>query len=422
MHPIALYYKAVGCVCHGKEEKLTDTVIKKKTKQTSGTISFYKTENGTIRARQTVRGHRFSVTAESKAKATALIGKVVTDYFKTGYIPAKGGTVRFDIYAQSWFDGKRSSVKASTFGRHQRTYISTIKDTPLSRLRLDEITAQDIQPIIQKMAEDYSQSSIRKTVSLLNMIFKDALLCGLIVRNPMDAVKMPSRENISKKTKEIQVLSDSEYADLLKAVDELRNLHGKPVTRFAYAPVFVLLANTGLRVGELLALTWSDIDSRKRLINIRRSVSIVQTIDEETGKVTQKEVITTPKTQNGYRKVYLNSKAEQSLRLLLSRKTTPPADDDFVVTKIDGGMCSHSALTRAYERQTRYYGHRSTNIHALRHTFATRSLAAGMDIKILSSMLGHSNVRITYDLYVHPDISEDQKTIELMDRIFSDNS
>ena len=118
----------------------------------------------------------------------------------------------------------------------------------------------------------------------------------------------------------------------------------------------------------------------------------------------------------------MNKKVEQSLRLMRSRQTAPPTDDSFVVTKIDGGMCSHSALTRAYERQTRYYGHRSTNIHALRHTFATRSLAAGMDIKILSSMLGHSNVRITYDLYVHPDISEDQKAMELMDKIFSDDS
>ena len=55
---------------------------------------------------------------------------------------------------------------------------------------------------------------------------------------------------------------------------------------------------------------------------------------------------------------------------------------------------------------------------ALRHTFATRSLAAGMDIKVLSSMLGHSNVQITYDLYVHPNISEDQKTMDLMERIW----
>ncbi len=422
MHPIALYYKAVGCVCHGKEEKLTDTVIKKKTKQTNGTISFYESKNGKYRARQTVGGHRFSVTAESKAKAAALMSQVIADYFKTGYIPSKGGAIRFEIYAQTWLDGKKSSVKASTFGRLQRTYISTIEGTPLSSLKLEEIKTQDIQPIIRKMAEDYSQSSIRKTVSLLNMIFKDALLCGLIVRNPMDAVKMPSRENISKATKTVQVLTDSEYADLLNAVNAVRTLHGKSVTRFVYAPVFVLLANTGLRVGELLALTWGDIDFKKHLINIRRSTSIVQTISKETGKATQEEIITTPKTQNGYRKVYINKKAEQNLWLIRSRQTVPPTDDDFVVTKIDGGMCSHSALTRAYERQTRYYGHRSTNIHALRHTFATRSLAAGMDIKILSSMLGHSNVRITYDLYVHPDISEDQKTKDLMDRIFSDNS
>lgn len=401
---------------------MADTTVKKRTKQTSGTITFYEAKNGKFRARQTVRGHRFSVTADSKAKAAALMSQVVADYFKTGYIPAKGSAIRLEKYAQSWFDGKRSSVKASSFGRLQRTYTSTIEGTPLSSLRLDEITTQDIQPIIQKMAAEYSQSNIRKTVSLLNMIFKDALLSGLIVRNPMDAVKMPSRENISKATKAVQVLSDSEYADLLNAVDAVRNLHGKHVIRFAYAPVFVLLANTGLRVGELLALTWGDVDFGKRLINIRRSASIVQTISEDTGKVIQEEVITTPKTQNGYRKVYMNKKAEQSLRLMRSRQTALPTDDSFVVTKIDGGMCSHSALTRAYERQTRYYGHRSTNIHALRHTFATRSLAAGMDIKILSSMLGHSNVRITYDLYVHPDISEDQKTMELMDKIFSDDS
>ena len=120
-------------------------------------------------------------------------------------------------------------------------------------------------------------------------------------------------------------------------------------------------------------------------------------------------------------KLYLNRTAEQNLRMLLSRRSGSPSDEDFIVTKTDGSMCSHSALTRAYERQTRYYGHRSTNIHALRHTFATRSLAAGMDIKVLSNMLGHSNVRITYDLYVHPDISEDQKTMALMEKIFSEN-
>ena len=401
-----------------RRKKLTDTAIKKKTKQTSGTITFYETNNGKFRARQTVRGHRFSVTAESKAKAAALMSQVVADYFKTGYIPGKNGSIRFEKYAHSWFDGKGATVKASSFGRLQRTYSSTIEETPLSSLKLDEITAQDIQPIIRNMAAQYSQSNIRKTVSLLNMIFKDALLGGLIARNPMDAIKIPSRENISKATKTVQVLTDSEYADLLKAVDEVRNLHGKPVTRFAYAPVFVLLANTGLRVGELLALTWEDIDFGKRLINIRRSSSIVQTINKETGKVTQEEVITTPKTQNGYRKVYLNRQAEQSLRLLLSRRATPPTGNEFIVTKINGAMCSHSALTRAYERQARFYSHRSTNIHALRHTFATRSLAAGMDIKVLSSMLGHSNVRITYDLYVHPDISEDQKTMDLMERIW----
>ena len=222
-------------------------------------------------------------------------------------------------------------------------------------------------------------------------------------------------------TKEILVLSDSEYGDLLTAVTAVRNLHGESVTRFVYAPVFVFLANTGLRVGELLALTWGDVDFGKRLINIRRSSSIVQIVNEETGKVTQEEVITTPKTLNGYRKVYLNRTAEQNLRMLLSRRSGSPLDEDFIVTKTDGSMCSHSALTRAYERQTRYYGHRSTNIHALRHTFATRSLAAGMDIKVLSNMLGHSNVRITYDLYVHPDISEDQKTMALMEKIFSEN-
>lgn len=400
---------------------MADNVIKKKTKQTSGTITFYETNSGKIRARQTVRGHRFSVNADSKAKAAALMNQVVADYFKTGYVPAKGSTVRFGKYAQSWFDGKKSSVKASTFGRLQRTYSSTIEGTPIFSLKMDEITAQDIQPIIRKMAAEYSQSNIRKTVSLLNMIFKDALLSGLIVRNPMDAVKIPSRENISKATKEIQVLSDSEYSDLLTAVTAVRNLHGESVTRFVYAPVFVFLANTGLRVGELLALTWGDVDFGKRLINIRRSSSIVQIVNEETGKVTQEEVITTPKTLNGYRKVYLNRTAEQNLRMLLSRRSGSPLDEDFIVTKTDGSMCSHSALTRAYERQTRYYGHRSTNIHALRHTFATRSLAAGMDIKVLSNMLGHSNVRITYDLYVHPDISEDQKTMALMEKIFSEN-
>lgn len=167
--------------------------------------------------------------------------------------------------------------------------------------------------------------------------------------------------------------------------------------------VFISL-NTGLRIGEICALTWKDIDLTERIIHVRATVSRVKASPESEQQT--KLIIDKPKTKTSLRDIPISTKLYPILQAMKEKATSAYVASD---------NCSFVSL-RTYE----YRFHkllercqlRSVNYHVLRHTFATRCIEVGVDVKTLSELLGHADVSITMNTYVHSSMELKRRQME----------
>ncbi len=163
-----------------------------------------------------------------------------------------------------------------------------------------------------------------------------------------------------------------------------------------------LSLNCGLRIGEICALRWSDIDLENQVIHIRSTIARVK--NELTGGTIL--IIDTPKTKASLRDIPIHSKLIPILAEMRARSTSP-----YVISNT-ATFISPRTYEYRYHRLLEQCGLESYNYHALRHTFATKCIIAGVDVKTLSEILGHSNVSITLNTYVHPSMEMKLNQIE----------
>lgn len=169
--------------------------------------------------------------------------------------------------------------------------------------------------------------------------------------------------------------------------------------------VFPILLSilTGMRIGETLALRWGDIDWTHSTINVCRNV--VKAYDPETKS--DRYFVGSPKTRHGYREIPLLPVLRKTLREI-GGKT--PNSELFIVGNSDK-PAGHSSVRETYSRFLKRHRLPKINFHGLRHTYATLLVESGGDIKTISTLLGHSKVSLTLDLYVHPSIESKRKAV-----------
>lgn len=241
--------------------------------------------------------------------------------------------------------------------------------------QIDKITPGAVQQYILRMSKDqYGNPRAHKTVksilSVLSLIMDMAIISGYIEINPCENIKIPA--NLPQKKRQLPT-----EADLAMVRDGLHCHFGD----FAF-----FLLYTGLRRGEALALMASDIDWKKRVIHVRRSLDYHQNT----------ATIKTPKTANGIRDVYLLDVLDPILK---GRKGYIFGDDK-------GGPRSEMSFRIAWERYTKESGVTLTP-HQLRHAYATILYDAGINAKSAQSLLGHADYKTTMDIYTH--ISEERQ-------------
>lgn len=166
--------------------------------------------------------------------------------------------------------------------------------------------------------------------------------------------------------------------------------------------VYIVL-QTGLRLGEICALKWEDIDLKAKIINVKNTVTRIRCDNYE--NATSKLIIDSAKTDASVRKIPISSAL---LPVLI--KMQKSAVSEYVVSD-NADFVSTRTFEYRYKKLLNECGIAKFNFHALRHTFATRCVEAGVDVKTLSEILGHSNVSITLNTYVHP--SMDNKRIQI---------
>lgn len=261
------------------------------------------------------------------------------------------------------------------------------------RLHINPILGDyDIQDITPTILQDYvieklksgnlithkplASNTVCRIVSVLKQAFNLAVNLDLIPKNPTTTIKLPSS-----KEKEVNALTREEQ----KQLEEYCLKSNKN----NYIGIIICLY-TGIRLGELLALTWNDIDFNKKYLYIKKTSYTIK----KNGKNTI--VTDTPKTKKSNRLIPIPAKLIQLLAIYKSKSIC-----EYIIHTYKNKMVETRSYQRTFESILNKCKIKHYNFHCLRHTFATRALELGMDIKTLSEILGHTNVAITLNRYAH---------------------
>lgn len=250
----------------------------------------------------------------------------------------------------------------------------------LGEYELDEIKYETLQNFIIEKIEygnlktngKLSSNTIFLISSILKQSFKQALLLKLITDNPTLYLKYPS-------------LTEKEVNALSRKEQQIIENYCLNSTKNNYLGIIICLY-TGIRIGELLALTWDDIDFSNQFMRINKTTYFMN----------GKTYVDSPKTKSSNRVIPLS---KRMIAILKQMKKTCHSKY-LIATKTDA-MVSIRSYQRTFESILNKCNIKKYNFHTLRHTFATRAIELGMDVKTLSEILGHKNPTITLNRYSH---------------------
>lgn len=266
----------------------------------------------------------------------------------------------------------------------------------VGKIQVSSLKAEDAESMLLRLYEkNLSYSSLKKTFEALNGYVKYLTDRRILPYNPIANVQVPRPETESRD--DIKFYTEPEleliYAE---AVREYSN--GKPVYRQGNA--IILLGNTGVRLSELLGLTWCDVDFVNKKLHIRKNrvMRLTYSIDGEK----RTESVTQPggKTKNSFREIPLNNKAINALNNLKSIN----GGFEYVVSSKNGRPSHPRNIDRMFRNILVACGfseNKINGVHSLRHSFATTLIRRGTEIKVVSKLLGHSSISVTLDVYAH---------------------
>lgn len=376
---------------------------KKIPKAANGSNSIYKSKDGSKYIGQIVIGKTEKGTYRYKrftAPTKSEVSRKIQEY-QQGFVVVKDAT---DIYLGTYLKDyvekvKRIKLKPASYDREYRVY--EVINRYIGKYQLGELTSELVSvELVDKMYQDkYSYSSIHKAIMLLSQCIKYAVNMGKLAKNKCTNITRPSKKLF--KTKEIRWLNDGEIFQFIKQALTLY-ANGKP--RYRYGLAIVTIIYTGMRGGELCALKWKDIDFQKNIIHINGNTSIVYEYKNDEKIRTQIEQDST-KTSTG-RVIPMNKQSKHYFELLKAQYSSISLDDYIVnntneIITVERLSQTYSDIAKACEIEN------PQGIHTLRHTCASLMIRKGVDIKIISEILGHKDVAFTYNVYVH--ILEEQK-------------
>lgn len=295
--------------------------------------------------------------------------------------------------ADLWKEEKRQFVKKSTFAAY-----SLIVETHLQPAfgNLTTVTEKDVQDfVLHKLNGGLSQKTIKDMLIVLRMILKFGAKKNYCVYAPIDVIFPTDRER-----QELEVLSIANQKKIMRFVEDnftFRNLG-----------IFICLS-TGIRIGEICALTWEDIDTENGIIHIRKTIQRIYV--KENGIKKTELLIDTPKTATSMRDIPMIKDLYEILKPL--KKVV---NNDYFVLTNEATPTEPRTYRNYYKKLLDKLGIPPIKFHGLRHSFATRCIESKCDYKTVSVILGHSNISTTLNLYVHPNYEQKKKCIDKMFR------
>lgn len=279
-----------------------------------------------------------------------------------------------------WLIIYKTKVKESTYHRNLATFNNHILKY-FGDKYLKDITVSDCQEFAMKYI-DYVKG--KEMFNQAKRIMDYAIKMEYVEDNPFERVILP---NYKKSKKEVNFLSIDEVNTLLDYIkDDL----------YWYS-LFRLMIYTGIRRGEILALTWDDIDFKNKTLNIDKSLSI---------GLDYKVILSTTKTEKSKRKIIVDDKTLTSLKKMKLQKQS-----DIVFTNTKGKYRRLADISDKLKLIIKHTGIKDIRVHDLRHTHASLLFASGANAKEVQDRLGHTDIKTTLNIYTHVTKDNSEKTL-----------
>lgn len=327
--------------------------------------------------------------------------------------------VTLDKWVKIWLtEYKQNSVKDSTYVLYQNYYTWYISPQ-IGKIKVKDIKNVHIQKMINSMRDkDLSQNTMKKAYSIIYDIMNYALNNDMILKNPCTGVTIPKQQATKRR-----VMSVAE-----------QEIFEKSIQGTTYEAIYKVALYTGMRIGEILGLTWEDIDFRNERIYVNRTLLCFQ---EAKGKPCVPK-FQAPKTNAGSRVIPMVTEVTRALRMHRLHQNTLMAElgnhyqpkegfENLVFTSQFGSPLFEPYINRNLSRIVSKINKQEQALakkegrdpvpfenvtpHALRHTFATRAFENGMKPKTVQEILGHNSLSMTMDLYTH--VTENVKVEEM---------
>lgn len=304
----------------------------------------------------------------------------------------------FKETAIEWLDKKRNYIKESTYALYKYE-IQFYLIPAIGDLDIEAISGEMLQEIVlkwQRLGNEggnlLKKSTIQNLMVLIKQIFKYANENGYIKQIQLSVQYAPQ----PMKQKKRKTMDTAEQIQLINAI----------LSDFTNKSMGILLCiGSGLRIGELCALTWADIDLEKQIVHITKTMQRIYMKDAYPKSYVS---ITAPKTESSIRDVPISCKLSALMGKLEDKNR-----EHYILTNSERYI-EPRTFRKHYDKFLKSHGIAHINFHSLRHTFATRCIDGGANCKVVSEILGHSTINTTLNMYVHPQMSEKRKCVEII--------
>lgn len=298
----------------------------------------------------------------------------------------------FKEITTEWKIMKKGYVKKSTYSAYSLIIENHLLPAFAESVVINENDVQNF--VLSKFNSGLSTKSIKDMLVVFKMILKFGSKQGLCNAYTWD-ITLPT----CRKQEEVAVFNIETQK---KIMDYIKN-------NFTFKNFGIYLClSTGLRIGEVCALQWKDVDLKTGLITVNKTLNRIYVVDDIIGRHTEL-IIDTPKTQNSIRDIPMSN---EILKMLKTIKKV--VNKDYYILSNESYPIEPRTYRSYYSKLLRNLKIPKLKFHGLRHSFATRCIESNCDYKTVSVLLGHSNISTTLNLYVHPNLEQKKRCINKM--------